>query len=191
VKDPEIYGLVLAGGRSTRMGSDKGLISYHGKPQREFLFEVLDACCGQVFTSGNAGQHIPSQLNPLEDQFDIKGPMNGILTAFGHYPDKAWIAVAVDMPYVDLPVIKLLISNRRKEKLATCFYNEAERFPEPLITLWEPAVFPLLKEFTRQDRISPKEFLKENDIHLVIPDDRKFLLNINSPDEYRKYNEQA
>ncbi|MFT5737968.1 MAG: molybdopterin-guanine dinucleotide biosynthesis protein A, partial [Maribacter sp.] len=37
ISNAKIYGLVLAGGKSTRMGVDKGLITYHGLPQRDYL----------------------------------------------------------------------------------------------------------------------------------------------------------
>jgi molybdenum cofactor guanylyltransferase len=182
----DIYGLILSGGRSTRMGTDKGTLTYHDIPQREFLFGTLKKYCDQVFTSCYSGQNIPQELNPLEDQFEIKGPMNGILSAFTKYPEKTWLILAVDMPYVDEGVFDQLIANRNPKKTATCFYNEAESFPEPLLTLWEPKAFPLLWNFFLQDRISPKDFLAENDIQLIIPKDARILISINNKDEYLK-----
>lgn len=186
----DIYGLILSGGKSTRMGTDKGSIVYHGIPQREFLFNTLNKHCNKVFTSCYAGQHIPKELNPLEDQYEMKGPMNGILSALKNDPDKAWIIVAVDMPYVDDKVFEKLISNRNKERVATCFYNEAGNFPEPLLTLWEPTAFPLLLAFVDGGRISPKDFLAGNQVQLITPEDPNILLSINHPGEYLKFGGQ-
>src|SRR5688572_9048807 len=162
------------------MGSDKALISYHGMSQREFLFETLKTVCDEVYTSCLAGQEVPEKLNPLRDQFNIQGPMNGVLTALNKSPDRAWIIVAVDMPHISATTFHELISNRSNEKVATCFFNEAERFPEPLITLWEPKALPLLMKFWRAGRVSPRDFLKENDVQLILPSDRRVLLNINT-----------
>jgi molybdopterin-guanine dinucleotide biosynthesis protein A len=184
---PDIYGLILSGGRSTRMGTDKGTIVYHEMPQREFLFNILKKYCKKVFTSCHSEQNIPQELNPLEDQFEIKGPMNGILSAFKKFPEKAWLIVAVDMPYADEVVFEQLMTNRNRKKVATCFYNEAEEFPEPLLTLWERKAFPLLLEFFLRGRVSPKDFLAENDVQLVIPQDPKILISINDKEEYLKF----
>jgi molybdenum cofactor guanylyltransferase len=101
----DLYGLVLAGGRSSRMQMDKGELVYHAMPQRDFLFHELRKHCSTVYTSCFPGQNIPAALNPLEDQFDIRGPMNGILSAFKNHPDKAWLVVAVDMPNITAVVL--------------------------------------------------------------------------------------
>jgi molybdopterin-guanine dinucleotide biosynthesis protein A len=187
MKEQNIYGLILTGGKSTRMGEDKAYIDYHGKPQVEYMFDILAKHCDKVFTSIYREQNLDEELNPLADQFEMKGPMNGILTALTHHHDKAWITVAVDMPYVDEHVIEQLIHERKPEKIATCFYNEVEKFPEPLLTLWEPKALPLLNQFVGAGKISPREFLMQNDVHVIIPKNRNIILNINSKEEYRDY----
>jgi molybdopterin-guanine dinucleotide biosynthesis protein A len=187
MQEQNIFGLVLTGGKSTRMGEDKAYIEYHGKPQVEYVFDVLSVHCNKVFTSVFPGKAISERLNPLADQFEIKGPLNGILTALSHHPDNAWIIVAVDMPYVDERVIEQLIRERKPEMIATCFYNKAEKFPEPLLTLWEPKALPLLNKFVSTGKISPKEFLMENQVHLIIPKNKNVILNINSKEEYQDY----
>ena len=178
---PDLYGLVLAGGKSTRMGTDKGLNSYHGRPQREHLFHLLSACCAEVFTSCHAGQQIPADLNPLPDQYHLKSPIKGILTAFKKFHDQAWLIVAVDMPYVDHHVLETLIRNRDRSRVATCFYNASEKLPDPLLTLWEPLSYPLLLKFVEQGKISPRDFLSAHNAHMIPPPNNKTLLNINTP----------
>ena len=55
-KQAPLYGLVLAGGRSTRMGQDKSLISYHGKAQREYMADLLGQWCSRTFISCRGDQ---------------------------------------------------------------------------------------------------------------------------------------
>jgi molybdopterin-guanine dinucleotide biosynthesis protein A len=183
MKMTSLYGLVLLGGKSTRMGIDKGLLVYHGKPQREYLFNLLEKYCERVFTSCRADQKIPEALHPVADAFEWQSPINGIVSAFSKHADNAWLVVAVDMPYVDEDVLELLIKNRDQKMVATCFYNLQEKLPEPLLTLWEPSAYPLLLKFVEKGKISPRDFLKSNSIKMIDPPDERTLMNVNSPGE--------
>jgi molybdopterin-guanine dinucleotide biosynthesis protein A len=177
----DLYGLVLAGGKSKRMGTDKGLISFRGVPHREYLFELLRGFTEKVYTSCRVDQQVPREFNPLFDQFGFDGPLNGILSAFATAPYKAWLIVATDMPYVDASVLQFLLDNRDKNKLATAFWNEEQKFPEPLLTIWETKTFSLLQAFVAIGKISPKSFLETHPVHLVSPSDPKWLLSVNYP----------
>ena len=96
---PKIYGLVLAGGQSTRMGKDKGLIPYHGLPQREYLYHLLSRVCDKTFLSIRPDQK--DEIDDMEviiDKDEYKGPYNGLLSAHKEYPEVAWLVVACDLP---------------------------------------------------------------------------------------------
>jgi molybdenum cofactor guanylyltransferase len=183
VTDSSLYGLILTGGRSSRMGSDKALINYHGKPQREFLFLLLEKYCAKVFISCREEQHVAEQLNPLTDHYHFQSPLNGILSAFRLFPDKRWVIIAVDMPNINERAIEKLVGESDLKKIATCFINPDENAPEPLLTLWEPSAYPLLLQFMRLGNIGPRDFLKMHPIHMLELPDHKLLLNVNSPDQ--------
>lgn len=190
MKGDQLCGLVLTGGFSRRMGRDKSLIDYNGKPQREYLFDLLSQFCRVVFTSCRADQPVPVNLNPLADRFHVPGPLNGILSAFSRKADTAWLIVAVDMPYVTSVVLNYLITNRDETKMATCFVNPELRQPEPLLTLWEPLAFPSLLKFADRGNLSPKEFLKTHPVKMIHPPDAKALLNFNYPDDVTAYDKE-
>lgn len=179
VKSP-LNGLILAGGYSTRMGTDKSLLTYHGVPQREYLFDLLSACCHEVFTSCREDQQVPSRLNPLYDSVEITGPMNGILSAFGHQIS-AWFVLAVDMPFVTKDALEFLLKERDPNRLATCFMNPELKRPEPLFTIWEKECFPFLTAFVKSGNISPRYFLETHSVKMVDPPDPKILKNVNFP----------
>lgn len=171
------------------MGSDKSLFDYHGKPQREYLFELLSGFCSKVFTSCRNDQEIPATFHPLHDHYDYPGPINGILSAFHTHPDNSWLIIAVDMPMVNENVLKLLIENRDRKKVATCFKHLVEgSFPEPLLTIWEPLAYPLLLSYVNAGKISPRGFLEIADVKSIPVPDERILLNINSPQEKSLFN---
>jgi len=176
-----LNGLVLAGGYSTRMGTDKSLLVYHNKPQREYLFETLQSVCATVFTSARREQQVPATLNPVFDSFDIPGPLNGIFSAFSLGREGAWLTVAVDMPYVDVPVLQMLIHARDPAYQATCFFNPETKQPEPLLTIWEKKAYPSLCTFINQGNISPRDFLSTHPVKMIDPPDARVLRSLNYP----------
>ena len=87
----EIYGLVLVGGESRRMGSDKALLSYDGKAtQLERTAALLQSVCPRVFISQREEQPFPTPEG-TEAIFDhveeARGPLRGILSAMHAHPD--------------------------------------------------------------------------------------------------------
>jgi molybdenum cofactor guanylyltransferase len=177
----DIRGLILAGGRSTRMGTDKGSIVVDGTTQREYLFNELSFVCKGVHTSCRAEQQIPPALSPIADSYSIDSPLNGILSAFQFSPNNAWLAVAVDMPFVDRNVFQLLIKGRDLSRVATCFYNSETELPEPLLSIWEPAAYPLLLEFAKAGHRSPRDFLASSDVRIIQSPNEKIFYNMNTP----------
>jgi molybdopterin-guanine dinucleotide biosynthesis protein A len=157
---PPIFGLVLAGGTSSRMGYDKGLVDFYGKPQREYVFEMLEGICQKVFLSCKRGNDIPAKLNPLPDSLEMESPLNGIMSAFQLKSDVAWLTVPVDMPLINKSVLEYLIAHRVNSCTATCFVDSDGQNPEPLVTLWEPVAYPELQKFHDGGQTSPRKFLQ-------------------------------
>ena len=179
---PELYGLVLIGGQSRRMGKDKSLISYHSKNQRNHSFELLSNYCEKVFLSCNKDQAVAISLPSIEDSNNYKGPLVGLLSAQEKFPDVAWLVLACDMPFVDEEVLNVLIANRNSQAIATCFFHD---FPEPLCSVWEPSSHAPLIKFANSGNLSPKQFLENNDASYIKTSlaIKHKLRNINSPED--------
>lgn len=184
---PYLSGLVLAGGKSTRMGFDKGSVEWHGKPQRYHMADMLKTLCNEVYISCRADQgEKDEQYATLEDTFTGLGPYGAILSAFREKPDCAWLVVACDLPLLDRKTLKYLIDNRDPSKLATTFGNGYEGFPEPLITIWEPKSYSVLLSFLAQGYSCPRKVLINTDTNLLIAPDVNALTNVNTPQELEK-----
>ena len=178
---PELFGLVLAGGKSQRMGKDKGAIDYHGKPQREHQADLLQSVCKQTFISYGGKEHVPSEggYKAIVDTFIGLGPFGGIISAFREYPNQAWMTVACDLPYMDEATIIQLAEGRDTSKLATCFHNPETKFPEPLITIWEPRAYPILLEFLTQGYSCPRKVLINTDVAQLQMENPVCMTNVN------------
>lgn len=183
---PRIKGLVYAGGLSMRMGRDKGAINYHGKPQREHIADLLAEVCDEVYLSVLPGSTIDTQYTKLEDSFMGLGPYGGLLSAFRHDPNAAWLALACDVPLVDQQVLKLLTEQRDTSKFATCFHSPATGHPEPMITIWEPRMYQRLLYFLSIGYSCVRKVLINSDINELEAPNPAILTNVNTPEEYEQ-----
>lgn len=188
---PVLNGLVLAGGKSKRMGTDKDLIKWHGKEQRYYTADLLNSFCEEVFISCRPEQanNIAVTYKPLSDTFLNMGPLGGILSALRSQRDKAWLVIACDLPLVNEKVLQHLIENRDTSKMATTYKSPFDGLPEPLITIWEPAGYPVLLNFLGKDIICPRKVLMNSDVLLMEPLQPEALMNVNTPEEAVKVKE--
>jgi molybdopterin-guanine dinucleotide biosynthesis protein A len=182
---PVLNGLVLAGGKSQRMGFDKGNVNWHGKPQRYHMADMLKPFCNEVFISVRPGQQseIDPQYTALEDTFTGLGPFGAILSAFREKPDNAWLVVACDLPLMDEATLRNLVAWRNSSLTATAYHSPVTNFPEPLIAIWEPKSYPVLLSFLAQGYSCPRKVLINTEINLLNAPDADALSNVNTPEE--------
>ncbi len=178
-----INGLVLAGGKSTRMGTDKGTLNFYGKNQRDVAIELLENNNLKTYLSVRAAQEISIE-NKIIDKFIGLGPFGAICSAFQENPDVAWLVIATDLPFVTNEVIQLLLKHRNPSKAATTIKGKDKQFPEPLITIWEPKSYTLLLNYLAQGYSCPRKVLINSDVEIVKVDDC-FIRNINTPEEFK------
>jgi molybdopterin-guanine dinucleotide biosynthesis protein A len=182
-----LRGLVLAGGLSQRMQTDKGRLRYGptGREQREVAAALLAEVCQDVFVSCRAEQaaELPAGLQPLPDTFLGLGPLGGILSAFRHDPNAAWLVLACDLPFLTAETLRQLVTGRQPGRLATAFQSPGNEFPEPLITIFEPRAYPELLRFLGLGYSCPRKMLINSDVEVLPTPNSEALRNVNTPAE--------
>ena len=182
---PVLNGLVLAGGRSLRMGASKGLMNWHGKEQQYYAADMLKKYCRQVFISCRSEQagSIAPAYKSLPDSFLNMGPMGGILSALRSDPAGAWLVVACDLPLLNEAALESLIQHRDPRHIATSYQSARDGLPEPLIAIWEPHSYPVLLEFLGRHITCPRKVLMNGNVTLLTATDPSVLMNVNFPEE--------
>lgn len=187
IKDfPTLNGLVLAGGKSRRMGYPKDKIDWHGKEQRYYIADLLAKFCAQVFISCRQDQLEDANPNYhyISDKFLDMGPFGGLLSAFDLHKDKAWLMIACDLPLLDKKSIETLVQSRAPEKTATVYESSSDGLPEPMIAIWEPESYSLLCHSLDKATTSLRKILMTSNIKILKPHDPDILMNVNSPEEF-------
>jgi len=186
----KLTGLVLAGGKSTRMGFDKTTIEYFGQNQVEYIAGAMTKICHEVFVSQRQEQEVIFSHQRIEDRFIGMGPMGGILSAFMHNPNTAWFTVAADLPFANLASMQYLLDQRDPSKIATCYIKSDAQFPDPLFTIWEPHAYLHLLHFLSLGYSCPRKVLINSDVNVIpVPDDN-YLMNVNDPESLAKAKKQ-
>ena len=182
---PTIKGLVLVGGKSTRMGKDKSQLNYFGKPQKEVVKELLENQNLETFYSIKDFSTSLEMTSEISDTFLNLGPFGGICSAFQKNPNTAWLVLATDVPFVNDELIKLLLEKRNPSKVATTIKGKGKEFVEPLITIYEPKAYPILLQYLAQGYSCPRKMLINSDVEIVEVDDA-FIRNVNTPEEFEE-----
>lgn len=184
---PPIWGLILAGGRSSRMGRDKALLAYHGKTQIEWTAERARAICERVYLSVRPDQTSdPARgvLPQIVDRLEGKGPIAGIHAAQALAPDVAWLVLACDLPYIDEATLRHLVAARDPARVATAYISTHDGLPEPLCAIYEPRSRALIEAYVASGKDCPRKFLIRNDAQLVEQPNPHALENVNTAEEF-------
>ena len=139
---PPLYGLVLAGGRSSRMQRDKASIEYRpGETQLAAAVKLLESRVARSFISVRPDQRDDSTragFRQIVDRGGVEGPIAGISAALAEFPDAAWLVLACDLPFLGARTLDALIAARDTAAEATAFRSSHDGLPEPLCAIYEP-----------------------------------------------------
>jgi molybdopterin-guanine dinucleotide biosynthesis protein A len=181
-----LLGLLLAGGQSTRMKTDKAALSYGARPQLAEAFELLSRHVDRAWISVRADQvseKLRAGFPQIVDGRLGKGPIAGIIAAQARYPDAAWLVVACDLPRLDGATLVDLKSRRDPRRLATAFLGAVDGLPEPLCAIYEPASREAILAQVAAGRDCPRKFLMNHDAALLKLAHAPALDNVNTPQD--------
>ncbi len=181
-----VYGLVLAGGESRRMGSDKALLVRDGRSQLEHVAELLGAVTERVFVSVREQQQEEPERRrhaQIIDRFEGIGPIAGVLSAMTEYPEVDWLVVACDLPNVDADTLAYLLENRSVTQPFTAYRSSYDGLPEPLCALYRAGSGAIVRGFVEEGTICPRKILIRSDTKLLEQLNPAALDNINTPDD--------
>lgn len=180
-----LRGLVLAGGKSSRMGQDKGLMDWYGKPQRYYAADLLSPFCDETYISCR-----PDQVGSMDSRYKLQvdteaetGQFGAIMLALSKQ-EGAWLVLACDLPLVSAPSLEYLVSERDSGKLATAFAGE-KGLPEPLVAIWESTSYSELLRLRTEGVTCPRKALIRlaDKVKLVEPPSRYITMNVNTPSD--------
>ena len=185
--DAPISGVVLAGGLSTRFGSDKAAAEIGGVSLLERAVRLLESVLDDVWVSVRPDQvsdALRSRYRCLPDRHPGQGPAAGLEAAHAAAPARAWLALACDQPSLSAADLERLVAERDPNAAATACCDPATGVVQPLCAIYEPATLAgLAKEMADGAGPSPRGYLESRPLKLI----PMHITNINSHDDLRRY----
>ena len=182
-----LYGLVLTGGRSSRMGQDKAALRIGGRSQLERAMTLLAPHVARAFVSVRKDQRadpLRAGFEQIEDTREDLGPIAGIIAAQARFPQSAWLVLACDLPLLDAATLEFLVRARAPGRQATAFRSSHDALPEPLCAVYEPESRAALAAYVARGKNCPRKFLLQADVQLIDEPNPRALDNANTPEEY-------
>lgn len=187
--EKNITAIILAGGKSSRMKEDKGLVYFRGKMLVEYVIEA----------AGKAADHIMIiTANPAYGQFGIpcfederkdKGPLGGILTGLDHSSTSKNLLLGCDMPFLTEKILtELIIHCGDEDVLLTEHLGKAE----PLCSIYDRSSIPHIRSLIEQDQLKITDAIAGLKTRVISFDREEWFsgnefANINSIEELKKY----
>lgn len=190
----KITGLILAGGRGSRMGGvDKGLQPFRGEPMVLHAILRLQPQVGALMI--NANQNIDVYqgfgLPVWADQLSgFEGPLAGLQTGLSHCPTGYLVTAPCDSPFLPTDLVARLSEalTARGAELAVAVTGEGEnRQPHPVFCLMKTALLPHLTAFLQEGGRKIERWYGALHFVEVRFDDEAAFRNINTLDELRRF----
>ena len=194
-KEISLKGIVLCGGNSSRMGTDKAFLQYHQIQQYKYIASLFTNLNITVLISCNESQQekISNDYVALIDDEEYKnnGPISGLLTAFKNNPNDSFILVGCDYPLLKQQHIDNLVSLSGYGFDAVCYVRQSNTsLHEPLITFYGNTFKEKLFASFQMGNNSIKRVLDEVNTLKIITEDEDFLKSFDTPQDFHSFQAQ-
>lgn len=107
----ELTGIILAGGKSSRMGREKGLVEFHGKPLIQYGIDLLARYTDHLLISSDNSDYLPFGLELVPDAITGQGPVAGLAASLQHSATPWNLVIACDLPFLEPGLIDILLES--------------------------------------------------------------------------------
>lgn len=185
ISKTNITGIILSGGKSSRMGTDKGFIKLNGKTFIEHSIEALKPLVSETIIISNNKAHDTFNLKRYEDAIEDAGPLAGVYTGLIHSKTDYNLVLSCDIPLIHTDVLRLLME--AFDDTSEVIQIENNHKTSPLIAMYKSSCaskfYKLLVEGERRLRYAVNQCKVK---HVKLNSEIGiYISNINTPEELK------
>ena len=177
--------IILAGGKSSRMGRDKALLKFKNKTFVEIIYDNLKDICSEVIISSNNPKVKIAGVKTVEDDIKDIGPMGGLFTCLKLSKTELSIVVSVDTPFVTKKTISKIALHSDGYDITFVKQNNKAH---PLIGIYRKNIIELLKSEIDSEKYKVMQMIKKSNHQIITINDnfKDEFFNINTPEDFGK-----
>lgn len=180
-----ITAYILAGGKSQRMGADKGFLEINGQSFVANILAAVTPVVGNIVVVSSDERYDALGVTRISDIISNKGPLGGLYTALKNSTTKRNLILSVDVPMISSELLQWLVdAHSDTYQMTQVQVNEK---PSPLVAVYDRSVRILLPELLAGNQLKVRRFVDEL-THQTLSVPEKWsaqLQNINTPEEYK------
>ncbi|MBS1488770.1 MAG: molybdenum cofactor guanylyltransferase [Bacteroidetes bacterium] len=183
---------ITAGGKSSRMGRDKGMMMILGKPMLYYLTDMLAEDNYPFTVIANSDEYKNSNFKVVPDIICEKGPMGALHTAF-HYTKKDFVLLlGCDSPFFPAKAVNRLLANAKRKSVAVA---QVGATIQPLHAVYPVSIQDKVADHIAENKLKMQKLILQSTHHFVNMDDlvQEFpasLTNINEPKDIAEIESQ-
>jgi molybdenum cofactor guanylyltransferase len=180
---PKVTGIILAGGKSSRFGSDKALYEYRGKKLIGYTIEALKPVTREILISTNKpADYEFTGLKTVQDAFPGQGPLAGIYSGLVNSANEKTLVVGCDMPFLKPALFEYLLSQSERYQVV---YPAHKGFTESMVGFYNKSTIPAIESALKLGNNKILNAVESLEVLFINVDDQEFyevdlFRNINS-----------
>jgi len=151
-------GIILAGGKSSRMGEDKGLVLLNGKPMIQYVIEALKEVVSNIIIISNNASYNKFGVPVYSDIIKNKGPVGGIYTGLYHSTTELNFCISCDVPMISSDFIFWLLNKSGNASITLPMYKDKI---QQMIGVYSKQVLSNFKESTEKEHLKLSQVNKD------------------------------
>ncbi len=184
ISSKKVTGIILSGGKSSRMGSEKGLVKYKGNALIEYSINALRSVCDELVISSANDCYAYLAIPIVSDEIENCGPIGGIYSCMKAFPSDIYLVISCDVPHITPQLFSELL-NVLNENEAVIPIDESGK-KQPLVACYSSMCFPVFQNELMEGRLKMMKLLSKLNVNYypVSKSDNLFF-NANTPDDIR------
>jgi molybdopterin-guanine dinucleotide biosynthesis protein A len=184
IRKEQISGVVLAGGKSSRFGSDKSELIVNGKTLLERSLDLMRSCFSEICISTNNPQHAKYGFTTIEDAKKNLGPLGGIYSVLENIQTEYAFFISLDMPFLTLQTIEKMVAKISGQDVIV---PKSDWKIEPLCGIYRKSIVKEIENQIEKRDYKLLNLYKNLDVEFINFAASEKFININSPADYQKY----